>query len=1143
MSALRCIQTSRYSGTIAFGVVVALVLTAFLFPPLVTASDPPVASSITLSDVKDPIYVGESAGLTVSVLDQYGAVFTAYDGTVTFSSTDHSAILPASYTFTPTDAGVHTFSNDSLTFNTVGEQMLNVTDIASAIGLTLGTITVMPLDVTPHGPIRILSDSEFNSSNGVISGNGTSSDPYLIANLQLDINTPDGGIEIHNTTSCFVIQHVRIANDRQWTAQAVRLDSVKNGAVRDVEVTSAERIVTLNHCENIEVDNVTTTFDGSWAFVANDSSNVTVSRLYFEQMLDGVEMFGCDNSTISNNTIYTADYGIYLVGCKNVQVTGNEILSNNHGVTLKSSTGVVILNNNILGSWTWPGFDDSPGLNQWDGGYPACGNYWARYTGSDENCGPLQVVPGSDGIGDTPYDTGYGAVDDYPLMTPWVGHLDLPPVHATLMHAPISISGDGDFTPQNGVSSGNGTPLNPYIIEGWDIDSGGDIGIAVRGTNAYFVIRNTTIHSNVSGWQIGIYFNSVKNCVLEYNNCTGQLYGMQLQYCTNISIYNNTCMLDGVGIWVEASLNSSIGYNLLSNNSDSGVFVYQSTETRIFHNNCSLDLGAGIQCDSRGLTVIEHNICINDSIGIGVIGPSICTVEENTLVQNSGGMQLFDASGTIVRNNSFNSNGDSSALTIWNSNRVVASGNSFTNESMAINVDSSYYCVLENNTCIGGTGADIGVYFCSGNRIENNTLRDGAGEGIILQYADGNMICHNLISGKGGYAVDLYEACSHNKIWNNTFTGTMKSGTSYDPLRPQGNDNGTDNYWNSSGAPHGYGNYWSDWTQPDLDNDGIVDNPYAMNGSAGAFDNYPLVNVTYVDLEPPVTVDSISGTLGANGYYVSNVTICLNPTDDRSGVLATYWKIEGGQWEEYTGPFILAGGAWSVSFYSTDKSGNAELAKNITVRVDPLPPITSLEVVGSLGDQGWYVSEVNISTVVTLPSGCVLNSTYCRIGAGDWQSNVTIIDLSADGPTTVYYYSDDMAGNAEQVKSLALKIDRTTPTMSLSMADGTILDTQTAVVAWTSIDSMSGVNHFEVRLDGLLVSSPNTTQAWIQLSNLALGSHNLTVSALDNAGNLAEVNVSFEVQPVAVPEFGDVPLPIILIIGILIAVNLFRRKR
>jgi len=89
--------------------------------------------------------------------------------------------------------------------------------------------------------------------------------------------------------------------------------------------------------------------------------------------------------------------------------------------------------------------------NTWDNGYPDGGNYWDGYTGVDEYSGPDQDQPGSDGIGDTPYDIPGGYVQDrYPLMLP----VETPPNEPR------------DPTPENGVT---GVSINAGL--GW---TGGD---------------------------------------------------------------------------------------------------------------------------------------------------------------------------------------------------------------------------------------------------------------------------------------------------------------------------------------------------------------------------------------------------------------------------------------------------------------------------------------------------------------------------------------------------------------------------------------------------------------------------------------------------------------------------------------------
>ncbi|HYX54104.1 MAG TPA: hypothetical protein VE783_11685 [Candidatus Limnocylindrales bacterium] len=64
---------------------------------------------------------------------------TNYTGTVHFTSSDANAILPADYTFTSADAGVHTFS---VTLATLGQQTLTVTDTRSAGFTATATINV-----------------------------------------------------------------------------------------------------------------------------------------------------------------------------------------------------------------------------------------------------------------------------------------------------------------------------------------------------------------------------------------------------------------------------------------------------------------------------------------------------------------------------------------------------------------------------------------------------------------------------------------------------------------------------------------------------------------------------------------------------------------------------------------------------------------------------------------------------------------------------------------------------------------------------------------------------------------------------------------------------------------------------------------
>jgi hypothetical protein len=80
---------------------------------------------------------GSPFSITVTARDAYGNVATGYRGTVHFSSSDRRAGLPADYTFTGGDGGVHTFT---VTLKTKKSQRITVTDTVTSS--TTGTANV-----------------------------------------------------------------------------------------------------------------------------------------------------------------------------------------------------------------------------------------------------------------------------------------------------------------------------------------------------------------------------------------------------------------------------------------------------------------------------------------------------------------------------------------------------------------------------------------------------------------------------------------------------------------------------------------------------------------------------------------------------------------------------------------------------------------------------------------------------------------------------------------------------------------------------------------------------------------------------------------------------------------------------------------
>src|SRR5205807_1338430 len=87
---------------------------------------------------------GVSHSLGVTARDADGNIATGYLGTVHFTSSDPSAVLPAEYTFTANDACHHVLS---VTLKTAGSRSITATDTLTAS--TTGTLSLSLHDALP----------------------------------------------------------------------------------------------------------------------------------------------------------------------------------------------------------------------------------------------------------------------------------------------------------------------------------------------------------------------------------------------------------------------------------------------------------------------------------------------------------------------------------------------------------------------------------------------------------------------------------------------------------------------------------------------------------------------------------------------------------------------------------------------------------------------------------------------------------------------------------------------------------------------------------------------------------------------------------------------------------------------------------
>ncbi|NPD87317.1 MAG: hypothetical protein HGN29_01255 [Asgard group archaeon] len=144
----------------------------------------------------------------------------------------------------------------------------------------------------------------------------------------------------------------------------------------------------------------------------------------------------------------------------------------------------------------------------------------------------------------------------------------------------ITINSDSDFTTY--ATSGNGSEINPYIIENYNVTTTDSRGISIRQTNEHFILRNCYVDADNDG----IYFSYVGPFTAKIVNNTIVNNGnraIQLMWIEGCIIDNNTMQKNNEAIYTREAHNTTISNNEIREcTSNRPVFIFNS-------NNCKID--------------------------------------------------------------------------------------------------------------------------------------------------------------------------------------------------------------------------------------------------------------------------------------------------------------------------------------------------------------------------------------------------------------------------------------------------------------------------------------------------------------------------------------------------------------------------
>jgi len=264
----------------------------------------------------------------------------------------------------------------------------------------------------------------------------------------------------------------------------------------------------------------------------------------------------------------------------------------------------------------------------------------------------------------------------------------------------------------------------------------------------------------------------------------------------------------------------------------------------------------------------------------------------------------------------------------------------------------------------------------------------------------------------------------------------------------------------------------------------------------------------------------IYGTADDNLSGVAQVEIRIDK-DSREGNWEPAWETDS--WSLPN--FVPSDGFYTVYSRAIDFAGNQESTFVVSFVYDATPPITSVNLQGLTGLNGWYVSPVTLTLNPLDQTSGIKRTDLTVIKDGKEHYHTLQYDsenpflFEEDGTYVVRFWSEDLAGNIEQEQEVTFKIDTTSPTVPAgSIPSGAFTEGETLRVGLTAEEGAK-IYYFlngsePILYSGLITITDDTT---------------LSAYAVDEAGNQsALVEFSYVFSAKGGSTLGGNPAPQVL---------------
>jgi len=591
------------------------------------------------------------------------------------------------------------------------------------------------------------------------------------------------GMDINNPSGLINYLNITDSHIYNCTLDGIKMyDNIENSTLDNLIINNTNQGIYLtDYINNITISNCSIhncTLDG--IFMENDNLYIDIRDCNIDDNQDGVEMRETDYITLDNNTFFNNTYSAIL-------------FSNSIG---SDDVETAIVSNNTLN-----------GNNIGDNGLWA---YQQVYNLTVENNNFSDFTHG--GI--------YGQSSDY--------------------------------------SNNNFTIYNNSF---WNV---GRHGIRVIDSREVSIINNTIDRSTPTSTYHGIYIEAlsgssdyVKNYDIRNNSISKHKYAIYLyginfnyidDYISNSTIENNNISTNDYGVYCSYVDNITIGSNIITNQNYAGIYFYNHIYFSTVKNNniSSNKYGFEGYWYVENITISNNSFYNNDRYAIWFQDSNNGTIYNNTF-HNNGNVPFRTYSAIYIKafdwgigafggpvedydiyNNSFDYDGSMINLIGGSSNNKIVR-----------NID------VYNNTATYIEGDGISLYRAVSCDIYNNSLTNNATLaltwGLPLDIGTNNNTIRNNTFQDFEVGVYLRE---ENVVWNTIYNNYFDNTHDYDNLY-----SGQYNIWNITktlgtniiGGSYLGGNYWSNYTGIDNDNDGLGDTLLPHYG-----DYHPLVYITPV---------------------------------------------------------------------------------------------------------------------------------------------------------------------------------------------------------------------------------------------------------------------------------------------------------